>query len=321
MNTNKYLTLLLILGSITAQTISNVHARQEGLEIIITYDMVGELQGIEEIMLGVSSDGGYTFNSITHADGDIGKNVKPGTNKEIYFIVRDKLGGKNAKFKVYTGMKPVYVEGGSFQMGSKKSKNGKPIHTVTVSSFFMDKTEVTQAQYKKVMGKNPSLFSGCDDCPVERVSWHDATAFAQKVGKRLPTEAEWEYAARGGVKTNSGSSQTSYAGSNDLNSVAWYGDNSGSKTHPVAQKQANALGLYDMSGNVWEWCSDWYSDSYYSESPQNDPQGPNSGSSRVLRGGSWVNVGTVCRVANRLWDYPDVRNDFNIGFRLVRSAQ
>ena len=215
----------------------------------------------------------------------------------------------------------VYVEGGSFQMGSKKSKDEKPIHTVTVSSFFMDKTEVTQAQYKKVMGKNPSHFSGCDDCPVERVSWHDATAFAQKVGKRLPTEAEWEYAARGGVKTNSGSSQTSYAGSNDLNSVAWYGDNSGSKTHPVAQKQANALGLYDMSGNVWEWCSDWYSDSYYSESPQNDPQGPNSGSRRVLRGGSWVYYDPDCRVVNRYRSYPDVRNDFNIGFRLVRSAQ
>ena len=214
----------------------------------------------------------------------------------------------------------VYVEGGSFQMGSKKSKDEKPIHTVTISSFFMHKTEVTQAQYKKVMGKNPSHFSGCDDCPVERVSWHDATAFAQKVGKRLPTEAEWEYAARGGVKTNSGSSQTSYAGSNDLNSVAWYGDNSGSKTHPVAQKQANALGLYDMSGNVWEWCSDWYSDSYYSESPQNDPQGPNSGSRRVLRGGSWDGSGTDCRVAYRVRFYPDNWVGYN-GFRLVRSAQ
>ena len=234
----------------------------------------------------------------------------------------------------------VYVEGGSFQMGSKKSKDEKPIHTVTISSFFMDKTEVTQAQYKKVMGKNPSHFSGCDDCPVERVSWHDATAFAQKVGKRLPTEAEWEYAARGGVKTNSGSSQTSYAGSNDLNSVAWYGDNSGSKTHPVAQKQANALGLYDMSGNVWEWCSDWYSDSYYSESPQNDPQGPNSGSSRVVRGGSWGYLDSSCRVADRNWRPPDGGNyfdsncrvanrsrddpdfgDYYVGFRLVRSAQ
>ena len=211
----------------------------------------------------------------------------------------------------------VYVEGGSFQMGSKKSKDEKPIHTVTISSFFMDKTEVTQAGYRKVMGKNPSYFSGCDDCPVEGVSWHDATAFAQKVGKRLPTEAEWEYAARGGVKTNSGSSQTSYAGSNDLNSVAWYGDNSGSKTHPVAQKQANALGLYDMSGNVWEWCSDWYSDSYYKQSP---------GSSRVLRGGGWFGDDALCRVAFRVrgnpdyWINPDGRH-YAVGFRLVRSAQ
>ena len=214
----------------------------------------------------------------------------------------------------------VLVAGGRFQMGSNEENDEKPIITVTVSSFFMDKTVVTQAQYIKVMGKNPSHFSGNDDRPVENVSWHDANEYANKVGKRLPTEAEWEYAARGGVKTNSGSSQTSYAGSNDLNSVAWYGDNSGSKTHPVAQKQANALGLYDMSGNVWEWCSDWYSDSYYSESPQNDPQGPNSGSSRVLRGGSWINYDTHCRVANRYRHNPDNRNNLN-GFRLVRSAQ
>ena len=127
-------------------------------------------------------------------------------------------------------------------------------------------------------------------------------------------------AARGGVKTNSGSSQTSYAGSNDLNSVAWYGDNSGSKTHPVAQKQANALGLYDMSGNVWEWCSDWYSDSYYKQSPQNDPQGLNSGSSRVLRGGGWNAYDSVCRVAFRFRYLPDDWNLY-LGFRLVRSAQ
>jgi formylglycine-generating enzyme required for sulfatase activity len=134
----------------------------------------------------------------------------------------------------------------------------------------MDATEVTQAEYRKVMGKNPSHFSGCDDCPVEQVSWNKANEYAKKVGKRLPTEAEWEYAARGGNKSKG----YRYSGSNGIDAVGWYDDNSSGKTHPVAQKQPNELGLYDMSGNVWEWCSDWYGS--YSSSPQNNPQGPNS---------------------------------------------
>jgi formylglycine-generating enzyme required for sulfatase activity len=166
----------------------------------------------------------------------------------------------------------VFVEGGTFQMGSNSDYNELPVHTVTVSSFYMDKTEVTQAEYRKVMGKNPSRFSGCDDCPVESVSWHDANEYAKKVGKRLPTEAEWEYAARGGSKSKG----YTYSGSNGIDAVGWYDDNSDDKTHPVAQKQPNELGLYDMSGNVWEWCSDRYGS--YSSSPQNNPQGPNSGS-------------------------------------------
>ena len=175
----------------------------------------------------------------------------------------------------------------------------------------MDKTEVTQAEYRKVMGKNPSSFSGCDDCPVEKVSWHDANTYAKKVGKRLPTEAEWEYAARGGNKSKG----YKYSGGNDLDAVGWYDNNSGSKTHPVAQKQPNELGLYDMSGNVWEWCADWKGD--YSSSPQNDPQGSNSGKYRVLRGGSWVNGDYRCRVANRFRGSPV--SGFNVGFRLVLS--
>ncbi|MDP7610975.1 MAG: formylglycine-generating enzyme family protein, partial [Nitrospinaceae bacterium] len=225
----------------------------------------------------------------------------------------DENGQKKSEITYKDGM--VYVAGGTFQMGSNSGDSDeKPIHTVTVSSFYMDKTEVTQAEYRKVMGKNPSKFSGCDDCPVENVSWHDANEYAKKVGKRLPTEAEWEYAARGGNKSKG----YRYSGSNTISSVGWYDDNSRSKTHPVAQKQPNELGLYDMSGNVWEWCSDWYSDSYYRSSPKNDPQGPNSGSRRVLRGGSWYNDDSVCRVANRVRNYPDDRFDNN-GFRLVFS--
>ncbi len=216
----------------------------------------------------------------------------------------------------------VFVEGGTFQMGSNISdvnsargdSDEKPVHTVTVSSFYMDKTEVTQAEYRKVMGKNPSWFSGCDDCPLENVSWYDANEYAKKVGKRLPTEAEWEYAARGGNKSKG----YTYSGSNGIDAVGWYGRNSNSKTHPVTQKQPNELGLYDMSGNVWEWCSDWYSDSYYRSSPKNDPQGPNSGSRRVLRGGSWANFDYDCRVAFRYGSYPDNRYYYG-GFRLVLS--
>jgi formylglycine-generating enzyme required for sulfatase activity len=310
------LLLLFILSSVFAQSISNVQARQEGLEIIITYDMTGGLQPGDEIKVGYSTDGGRNYKSISGADGDVGKNVKPGTSREISFLVNDALAGKNASFKVVVFSLPpgmVYVAGGTFQMGSNSGQDDeKPIHTVTVSSFFMDKTEVTQAEYRKVMGKN---FSGCDDCPVEQVTWHDANAYAQKVGKRLPTEAEWEYAARGGNKSKG----YTYSGSNDLNAAGWYNNNSGSKTHPVAQKQPNELGLYDMTGNVWEWCSDWYSDIYYRSSPKNDPQGSNSGFSRVLRGGGWYyHYDNDCRVANRYWNNPDHGRNYN-GFRLVLS--
>jgi formylglycine-generating enzyme required for sulfatase activity len=310
---------ILFLASLSAQTITNVQVRQEGLDIIITYDMARELQKDDEIKVGYSTDGGRDYKTISGAEGDVGKNVKPGTGRNISFLANDALAGKNARFKVFVFSPPpgmVYVIGGTFQMGSSSESDEKPIHTVTVSSFFMDKTEVTQVQYRKVMGKNPSNFSGCDDCPVEQVTWYDANAYAQKVGKRLPTEAEWEYAARGGNKSKG----YTYSGSNTIGSVAWYNGNSSSKTHPVAQKQPNELGLYDMSGNVWEWCSDRYDKGYYSRSPQTDPQGPNSGSFRVLRGGGWNDFYSYCRVAMRNWTSPSLRYSHPpLGFRLVLS--
>ncbi len=281
--------------------------------------MAGGLQLGNEFKVGYSTDGGRNYKPISGAEGDVGKNIKPGTGREISFLVNDALAGKNAKFKVgtiseFTPPGMAFVVGGTFQMGSNSgSSDEQPVHTVTVSSFYMDKTEVTQAEYRKVMGKNPSSFRGCDDCPVEMVKWHDANEYAKKVGKRLPTEAEWEYAARGGNKSKG----YKYSGSNDLNAVGWYDNNSDRKSHPVAQKQPNELGLYDMSGNVWEWCSDMYSDSYYRSSPKNDPQGPNSGSSRVLRGGG--SSVCSCRVANRSGSNPGGGSYFYVGFRLVLS--
>jgi formylglycine-generating enzyme required for sulfatase activity len=166
------------------------------------------------------------------------------------------------------------------------------------------------------MGSNPSYFSGCDNCPVENVSWNDAQDFIRKLNQqtgknyRLPTEAEWEFAARGGNKSKG----YKYAGGNYRSNVAWYYDNSGGKTHAVGQKQANELGIYDMSGNVWEWCGDWYGD--YSSSSQTNPKGPSYGSSRVLRGGGWDFDASDCRVSSRDDLAPGYR-DYYDGFRLV----
>ncbi len=211
----------------------------------------------------------------------------------------------------------VTVEGGNFKMGSNEDYE-KPVHSVTLSSFEIGKYEVTQAQWKAVMGNNPSNFKG-DDLPIENVSWNDVQDFLQKLnaktGKnyRLPTEAEWEFAARGGAK----SKIYTYSGSNSVDDVAWLNDNSNNKTHAVGTKQANELGIYDMSGNVWEWCSDWYDENYYKNSPTQNPKGPNNGDTRVLRGGSWFNNSNGCRIANR--GRSDLAFRYNsIGFRVAR---
>ncbi|RLD58109.1 MAG: sulfatase-modifying factor protein, partial [Bacteroidetes bacterium] len=160
----------------------------------------------------------------------------------------------------------VFVKGGTFQMGSNNGgTDEKPVHRVSLDDFYIGKYEVTQKQWRKIMGNNPSHFFGCDNCPVETVSWNDVQKFItklnQKTGQhyRLPTEAEWEYAARGG----SFESPTKYAGNNYVDKVAWYYNNSNEKTHPVGEKKPNKIGIYDISGNVWEWCSDWYSNNYY----------------------------------------------------------
>ena len=215
----------------------------------------------------------------------------------------------------------IKVQGGTFTMGTTSEQGSdvgndeKPAHQVTLSDYYIGETEVTQELWKAVMGSNPSNFSGMN-LPVEMVSWDDCQTFITKLNQltgknfRLPTEAEWEYAARGGQKSRG----YKYAGSNTLSDVAWYTDNSGSKTHPVKQKQANELGLYDMTGNVWEWCQDWYGS--YSSNAQTNPTGPSSGSYRVNRGGSWNSSASRCRVAYRFGNSPGFRFSF-LGFRVV----
>ena len=213
----------------------------------------------------------------------------------------------------------VFVEGGTFDMGATSEQgsdawsNEEPVHEVTLSSYHIGKYEVTQDLWEAVMGSNPSSFTGVRR-PVEGVSWDDCQEFIRKLNSltgqnfRLPTEAEWEFAARGG-KSNG----YKYSGSSMIDDVAWYDDNSGYTTHNVGTKSPNELGIYDMSGNVWEWCSDWYGE--YISSAQTNPKGPDSGSLRVLRGGSWGSLAGYCRVSFRFDNAPDYRYG-NLGLRL-----
>lgn len=235
----------------------------------------------------------------------------------------------------------VYVEGGTFQMGSTTGEydNERPVHGVTVGSFYIGKYEVTQAEYQVVMGENPSCFKG-DRRPVECVSWYSAVEYCNRRsraegltpcyrgsgdditcdwsadGYRLPTEAEWEYAATAGGTADS---TELYSGGSNIDDVAWYGGNSGSQTHDVGTKAPNALGIYDMSGNVWEWCWDWYDKGYYSRGSAQNPTGPASGSRRIERGGSLDFNAGYCRCAYRDSDLPG--NGYgDMGFRVVRSG-
>ena len=239
--------------------------------------------------------------------------VTPRTEKEEGEIVEEEKESFSNEVLSFTANGVSFtmlpVEGGTFTMGATSEQGRdaynfeKPAHSVTLSSYYMGETEVTQALWQAVMGSNPSYYKG-DNLPVEQVSWNDCQTFINKLnqllagqlgGKRfaLPTEAQWEYAARGGKKSRG----YKYSGSKTLDNVAWYEDNSGGTTHAVGTKQANELGLYDMSGNVFEWCSDWFGD--YRSSAQTDPTGPASGSNRVNHGGSWNCSARFCRVSYR----------------------
>ena len=237
------------------------------------------------------------------------------TNKEIIRIITRKFDFVNS-----IGMKMRLIPAGSFMMGSKNGfNNEKPTHKVTITKpFYIGMCPVTQAEYETVMGTNPSFFKG-DNRPAEEVSWYDAKEFCRQLSEkegvtyRLPTEAEWEYCCRAGTTTKY------YWGDTMDGRYAWYSSNSDEQTHPVGQNLPNSWGLYDMIGNVCEWCGDWHNGSYYSRSSKTDPTGPSGGLYRVLRGGSW------CSDHRSLWCtyrgyYVPGNRDYLIGFRVVMET-
>lgn len=247
---------------------------------------------------------------------------------------------KPAESKSESGAKMALIPAGRFTMGDKNEIDAAP-HEVAISAFYMDKNLVTQEEFEAVMGENPSRWKGASN-PVEQMRWSDAARYCnarskleglepcydlntwecnfEANGYRLPTEAEWEYACRAGT-------QTAYYYGNDpskLKDYAWFDQNAGGKPHPVGQKPANPWGLYDMHGNVWQWCNDFYKVDYYQESPKENPRGPKTGDTKVVRGGAWKFSAETSRCAYRYNEdpgYADVCFGYDIyGFRCVRNA-
>ncbi|WP_251624048.1 SUMF1/EgtB/PvdO family nonheme iron enzyme [Odoribacter lunatus] len=278
------------------------------------------------VSLGETSSGNYRFavleNEDSESEGREGYIVFSGNSlTDTVYVIQ--LPDSFTEMVSGVKLEMVYVKGGTFMMGATSEQGSSdpwaaeyPVHSVTLSDYYIAKFEVTQGLWQVVMGKKPSSFNKGDNYPVESESWNDIQTFltklSQQTGKKytLPTEAQWEYAARGGSKSKG----YKYSGSSTIGDVAWYSGNSNSSTHPVGTKQSNELGIYDMSGNVWEWCQDWYGD--YSSEAQTDPVGPETGSLLVLRGGSWGYDARYCRVSFRPCDFPGYRNP-GTGIRLV----
>ena len=308
---------------------------------------IDDLNAIINVMLHKNADASIEV----RADIDGNGMIDIDDLNVVINVMLGKTQGGTVETRIYTvngvSFKMIAVEGGTFTMGATAEQGTDavdlefPAHEVTLSSFTIGETEVTQALWQAVMGNNPSYFNGYGNSdvgsyhsgeyygtnlkrPVEWVSWNDCQQFISKLNEltgatfRLPTEAEWEFAARGGNKSKG----YKYAGSNNIDEVAWYYENRPSQTggladygtQTVATKSPNELGLYDMSGNVWEWCQDWYG--RYSSEPQTNPTGPETGSDRVDRGGSWGHYAMYCRVSTRSYWNPVNRS--SVGFRLAQ---
>ena len=354
----KRLLLFLVLSSyllpLRAQQVSNVAFTLRGDTLRITYS----LDRKADICVRVALSGGPYTEPLKGLEGAVGKGVLPGDSLTITAVSLPEIRGEKAEtldflVEVDDGAKLVYVplngqqslgaggtdrgrvmfrmmpvEGGSFTMGCTRPKGEKhtyadelPTHRVTVNSFYMGQFEVTQELWKAVMGTNPSKWTGNDSLPVEQVSWNEAQIFIARLSQitgfrfRLPTEAEWEFAARGGNRSHG----TVYPGAASmLFETCWYGSNSDGHSHPVGRLRPNELGIYDMGGNVMEWCSDWMT--AYSDQPQNCPQGPKHGENRILRGGCFNSPTWGCSVFERSWYLPDFGYSW-CGFRLVLDQE
>ncbi|MBQ7280199.1 MAG: formylglycine-generating enzyme family protein [Bacteroidales bacterium] len=310
--------------AVSAQVVDSVAWHLDDDSLTITYTLSQQA----DIRVRVSIDGGHTFSDpLTTLQGDIGKNIAPGVGKTItgrHLIDIQGIEAWNIVFLVEIDDKSVIIwvdtvpivmmpiEGGTFTMGltcpglaTHDLEQALPTHEVTLDDYYMARFEVTQQLWKTVMGDNPSLFSGNDSLPVDQVSWADVQIFIARLSQitgyrfHLPTEAQWEYAARGGKFSR----DNIYPGTTDsLGSYVWYCGNSGNVTHPVGRKLPNELGLYDMGGNVAEWCSDWAG--AYTAQPQTNPRGPRSGDNRILRGGSINSPSWTCTVHDRGWYLP-----------------
>ena len=332
------LALLFAMGLCTmsaAQTISDVAFTLRGDTLTLTYS----LDVKADICVRVAIAGGRYSAPLQGLSGAVGRGVKPGTgltvtavglpdihrvdSSELSFLVEVDDGA----LLVYAGEVPfrmMPVEGGSFMMGCSHPKgeyntyvDELPAHKVTLNSYYIGQYEVTQRLWVAVMGENPSKWTGNDSLPVEQVSWNDAQIFIARLSQmtgyrfRLPTEAEWEYAARGGNRTH----HFRYPGSRSQAwECCWFTLNSDGHSHPVGRLLPNELGIYDMVGNVMEWCSDWLA--AYGAQPQSCPQGPRQGENRILRGGCFNSPGWVCSVYERSWYLPDYRYSY-FGFRVA----
>ena len=320
--------------SADAQKVSNIRAEQRGQDIIVFYSL--ETTSTCFVSLLLSQDNGATWGApLKNISGDIGRNVTGGEKQILWKVLEEgkQLEGDQLKFKVVAiEKKPfepdlIFAEGGTFEMGEGDDTtyhfggNG-PMHSVTLSSFYISKYEVTQSQWLAIMGNNPSYFSGCENCPVENVSWYEVQEFIRKLNLRtnlfyrLPTEAEWEFAGKGGIKSKG----YEYSGSDDYTEVAWlhyYSYNASKMLNPVGKKKPNELGIYDMNGNVEEWCSDWLGP--YGFLNEINPQGPLNGSSKILRGGC-SNGSIDSWNVRRSFGPPSSHNCFS-GFRLVLPVE
>ncbi len=321
------LVLFFAQGHSHAQSIENIRAEEmDDGRVAILFDIIGEIEFDVSVFCSAFPD-----KPLRQVSGDVGPNTRGGPGKrivwdilnEISFLPPDVYFEIRARYKTID-LNWMYVEGGTFTMGSMTGpRDEQPLHSVQVSDFYITTHEITVAEYRKFcqttgrrMPSQTPEWGWDENNPIVYVSWFDAQAFSEWAGGRLPTEAEWEFAAKGGTKTRN----TEYSGSNQSMVVAWHDVNAKSQSQPVGLKPANELELYDMSGNVSEWCADWFDKEYYKKSPKSNPKGPAKGERKTLRGGSFLDFAFSNRVTKRMSLTPGTKSK-DVGFRVVKDIE